>query len=435
MNIPFFIAKKVITNPSQSFSRLIIRIAIVAVALGMTVMVVSSSLISGFKNEISNKIFGFWGHIHIMNFEIVSSNAYETVPVSTDQTFYPNVEDIEKISYPAPFQFLGYKNEDWMQVKESYGGVRHIQTFAQKIGVIKTKKDIEGIILKGIGQDYDWKYLDDFMVEGERLELQDSVGTREILISEKTSKRLNLKLKDKLLVYFVKGSNQVKRLFQVKGIYKTGLDEYDAKYAIVDIREIQQINKWEGDQVSGFEIFIDDLRDIEPLADHIYDNIEDHNLYCTTIKDIEPNIFGWLELQNVNEIVILTLMILVGIINMITALIILILERTNMIGVLKALGAKNSTIQKTFLYYGAYIVIVGLFIGNIIGIGLCLIQKYAQIIKLPEEDYYVAVAPIDMNFYTILLLNVGTLVITVLILIIPSFLVRKITPVKAIRFK
>lgn len=434
MNIPFFIAKKVISNPSHSFSKLIIRIAIVAIALGMTVMIVASSLISGFKQEITGKIFGFWGHIHIMDFEAVKSNSYETVPMPTDQEFYPTITDVENFKYPDHFKFLGYENEEWISTKTTKGGVRHIQTTAQKIGVIKTKDEIEGIVLKGIGKDYDWDNLNKFIVEGERLNLMDSTMSKEILISQQTSSRLELKINDQFLIYFVKGESQLKKKFKVKGIYKTGLEEYDSRFALIDIRQIQKINGWAENEVSGFELFIEHLDDMNPIRDVVYDQVP-MNIYVSTIEEVDPNIFGWLELQNVNERVILILMLIVGIINMITALIILILERTNMIGTLKALGANNWTIQKIFLYYGAYITLIGLFFGNLIGIGLCFIQEYFGLITLPEEDYYVSVAPIDLDFLQISFLNIGTLIVTVLVLIIPSFLVRVISPVKAIRFK
>lgn len=434
MNVPFFIAKKVISNPSHSFSKLIIRIAILAVALGMTVMIVASSLISGFKHEITGKIFGFWGHIHIMDFEATSTNAYESIPVPTDQDFYPSITEVENFQYIRPVNIAGYQFDNWIQTKTTNGGVRHIQTFAQKIGVIKTKEEIEGIVLKGVGKDYDWQNMEGFLDSGEKLSLTSEKPAKEIIISKQTSKRLGLGLGDKLLVYFVKGESQIKKRFTVRGIYKTGLEEYDTKFALIDIREIQKINGWAENEVSGFELFIDDLDDMEPISDAIYDELP-MNLYSSSIKNIDPNIFGWLELQDVNERVILILMLIVGMINMVTALIILILERTNMIGTLKALGSSDGMIQQIFLYYGAYITILGLGLGNIIGISLCLIQKYFGIITLPEEDYYVSVAPIDLNLSYILLLNIGTLALTVLVLVIPSLLVRSISPIKAIRFK
>jgi lipoprotein-releasing system permease protein len=437
VNVPFFIAKKVISNPSHSFSKLIIRIAILAVALGMTVMIVASSLISGFKHEITGKIFGFWGHIHIMDFEATSTNAYESIPIPTDQDFYPSITEVENFQYiheVPSITIKGHKLGAWLQTKTTNGGVRHIQTFAQKIGVIKTKDEIEGIVLKGVGKDYDWKNMEKFLDSGDKLDLTAEKPAKEIIISKQTAKRLGLGLGDKLLVYFVKGESKIKKRFTVKGIYKTGLEEYDTKFAIIDIREIQKINGWAEDEVSGFELFIDDLDDMEPISDAIYDELP-MNLYSSSIKNIDPNIFGWLELQDINEKVILILMLIVGMINMITALIILILERTNMIGTLKALGASNSMIQKIFLYYGSYITILGLLLGNIVGVSLCLIQKYFGIITLPEEDYYVSVAPIDLSFSYILFLNAGTLALTVMILVIPSLLVRSISPIKAIRFK
>ncbi len=434
MNLPFFIAKKVIGNQNQSFAKLIIRIAIIAIALGMSVMIVATSLIRGFKEEISSKIFGFRGHVHIMDYEAVRSNSYETFPISIDQDFYPDLDTIGYARYPAPVKILGYEFEDWVREKETKGGVDHIQMYVQKIGVIKTKKEIEGIIIKGIGKDYNWEHLQKFIKEGEILLYNDTLKNDGIIISEQTAKRLELSLGNRLLVYFVTGDDQIQKRFEVKGIYKTGLEEYDTKFALIDLRVLQDVYGWKEDQVSGFEVFVENIDDLEPLSEVIYDNLP-MDLYSSNIKDMEPNIFGWLDLQNTTEVFILVLMIIVGIINMVTALIILILERTNMIGILKAMGAKNAVIRHVFLYYGAYITSIGLLIGNIIGISLCLIQKYAKIIRLPEEDYYVSVAPISLDFLLILGLNIGTLIITVLVLIIPSILVNFIAPVKAIRFK
>ena len=222
---------------------------------------------------------------------------------------------------------------------------------------------------------------------------------------------------------------------EVSGIYKTGLEEYDQKFALVDIRKIQQLLDWEEDQVSGFEVFIDNIDDLDPLADYIYFEQLPNNLYAETIRAKLPEIFEWLDLQDINETVILALMIIVAIINMVTALMILILERTNMIGTLKAIGSTNWSIRKIFLYYAAYIIIIGLFWGNLLGIGLCIMQEKFELIRLSEANYYLSVAPVDLQLWPILMLNLGTLLVTLIFLILPSYLVTSISPVKAIRFK
>ena len=433
MNLPYFIAQKVAGSGQKSFSLLIIRIAIVAIALSITVMIVSTALIRGFKTEISKKIFGFWGHIHITDAQ--TSRSFETAPIDINQAFYPDLDTISNVDYLGEFRILGFPISDRKVVKQTYGGVRHIQSYAHKPGIIKTKEEFEGIILKGIGTDYDWSNLESYLQEGRPIAFSDSTASEDIIISRQTADRLKLKLEDKFIVHFVKGNAQLRRRFAVCGIYKTGLEEYDQKFALVDIRRVQRLLGWEENQIGGFEVFIDDIRDLEHLNEHIYIEELPNDLFSQTIRDKFPSIFEWLALQDINEIVILALMVIVAIINMITALMILILERTNMIGILKALGTRNWSIRKIFLYYAAYIIGIGLFWGNLIGLLLCFIQDRFELIRLSEADYYLTVAPIQVEFWTILLLNVGTLIITLFFLVLPSYLVTNITPVKAIRFK
>ncbi len=416
----------------QSFSRLIIRIAIIAVALSVSVMIISTSLIRGFKNEISSKIFGFWGHIHIMDTR--ANNSMEAYPVDIDQVFYPYLDTISKVTYLDNPSFLGYTFYDRIVEKQTNAGISHIQVFATLPGVIRSKDEIEGIILKGIGKDYNWENLNAYLKEGRKLDLSDGIS-KEILISRQTANRLSLEVDDRLVVHFIKNNDQIQKRFTVAGIYKTGLEEYDLKFAIVDIRILQQLLGWDEDQVGGFEVFIEDIDDLDQINEHIYIEEIPNDLYSQTIRDKSPSIFEWLELQDINEIVILSLMILVSIINMITTLMILILERTNMIGTLKALGYTNLGIRKIFLYYATYIICIGLFWGNLIGISICAIQDYFKIIKLSEADYYLSYAPIEFNWLSILALNLGTLIITLIFLIIPSYLVTRISPVEAIRFK
>ena len=395
-------------------------------------MIIATSLIRGFKNEISSKIFGFWGHIHIMDTGV--NNSMEAYPVDVDQIFYPYLDTISKVTYLDNPSFMGYTFYDRMIQKETKGGISHIQVFATLPGVIRSKDEIEGIILKGIGRDFNWTNLRGYLKEGKELVLSDSIS-REIIISRQTADRLNLDVGERLVVHFIKNNQQIQKRFKVSGIYKTGLEEYDQKFAIVDIRILQQLLDWDEDQVGGFEVFIENIDDLDAINEHIYIEEIPNDLYSQTIRDKSPSIFEWLELQDINEIVILALMIVVSIINMVTALMILILERTNMIGTLKALGYTNWGIRKIFLYYAAYIICIGLFWGNLIGISICFIQDYFELIKLSEADYYLSVAPIEINWFSILGLNIGTLLITLIFLIIPSYLVTRISPVKAIRFK
>ncbi len=433
MNFSYFIASKVAQSGKQSFSRLIIRIAIIAVALSVSVMVIATALIRGFKNEISSKIFDFWGHIHIMDSGVTHS--LEVYPIDKHQAFYPSLDTMGPVSYLTNPSFLGYTFTDRLVERKTKGGINHIQVFANIPGVIKTKKQIEGIILKGIGDDYNWALLDQYLIKGDRLEVMKDSISRDIIISEQTANRLLLDVGEPMILYFIIEDRQIPKRMNVKGIYKTGLEEYDQKFAIVDIGLVQELYGWDKDKVGGFEVFLDNIQDIDPMNEHIYMDVIPNDLFSETIRQKSPSIFEWLALQDINEIVILALMLVVSIINMVTALLILILERTNMIGTLKALGNTNWQIQKIFLYYAAYIVSVGLFFGNLIGLGLCFAQKYFNFIQLSEKDYYLSVAPIEINWWVILLLNVGTLVVTILFLIIPSYLVTRISPVKAIRFK
>lgn len=430
MNFEYFFARKVAASGQRSFSRLIIRIAVVAVALSVAVMILTNALIAGFKKEISTKIFGFWGHIHITDSDF-SSSFLEAYPINKDQSFYPDLDTIKKVSYLDRKKFLSY---EWEQMQNTKGGVRHIQVTALKPGIIKSREEMEGIVLKGVGKDFDWAFMSRYLQEGEALNLSDSISS-EILISQQTANRLKVALGDRFDVhFFVENNEQLTRRFTVQGIYKTGLEEYDRLFALADIRQIQKILGWSENEVGGFEVFIDDIDDLRPLAEYIYFEELPNNLYAETIREKFSEIFDWLDLQDINEIVILTLMVIVAIINMITALLILILERTNMIGTLKALGANNWSIRKMFLYYAAYIIFMGLFWGNLIGLSLAMLQDRFGLIRLSEENYYLSVAPVEVNFWSVLLVNVGTSLVILLFLIIPSYLVTRISPVKAIRF-
>ncbi len=434
MNLSFFIAKRVSSSGQQSFSSFIIRIAVVAVALSVAVMIVATALITGFKNEISNKIFGFWGHIHISDSNI--GRAFlEAAPIDRNQDFYPHLDTIGAIPYLSKFRLFGRDVGDFWFQKKTKGGVKHVQVYALKPGIIKSDEQIEGIILKGIDRDFDWKFMDNYLLEGKPIQFPDSAMSKDILISRQTADRLILDVGDSFIVHFVEQGQQLQRRFNISGIYKTGLEEYDQKFALIDIRQIQRLFKWEENEVGGFEVFIDNIDDLQPITEYIYYDQLPADLYAETIREKFPSIFEWLDLQDINEVVILALMVIVAMINMVTALMILILERTNMIGTLKALGSTNWSIRKIFLYYAGYIITLGLFWGNLIGLTLCFLQDRFEIIKLSEADYYLSYAPIEVHFWTVLILNVGTLLITLLLLIIPSYLVTRISPVKAIRFK
>lgn len=389
------------------------------------------ALVAGFKTEISSKIFGFWGHIHITSADIYQ-NLLEAKPISRRQDFYPSLGEVGPIPYNETKNLFGW---EWQQPAMTKGGIRHIQVFALRPGIIKANDELEGIILKGVDTDFDWQFMQQYLQEGEPLALQDSTTSDQILLSKQTAARLKVGVGDKFRVYFVEQGETLRRSFTVCGLYKTGLEEYDRQFALVDIKRIQQLLGWSADQVGGFEVFLDDIHDLEPFSEYIYYDKLPNSLYAETIRQKLPEIFQWLSLQDINEVVILVLMILVAIINMITALMILILERTYMIGTLKSLGGSNWSIRKIFLYYAGYILGVGIFWGNLIGIGLCLAQKYGQFITLSEENYYLSVAPIQLDWSSVLWLNAGTLVVTLLFLLVPTYLITRISPIKAIRFQ
>jgi lipoprotein-releasing system permease protein len=426
MNLPLFIARRVAFTGGKNFSRLIIRIAIVAVALSVAVMVSASAFIAGFKTEISRKIFEFWGHIHIS--DTAYSLSFEPKPIEQKQDFYPDLNTVRGIS---PDILSG------MDVggARPHGGIRHIQVFAHKPGIIRTKTAMEGILLKGVGPDFDWSNLQPYLLEGRQIALGDTAASRDIILSRQTADRLQVGVGDKFVVHFVQDRSQLRRLFQVCGIYKTGLEEYDRKFALCDIRQTQDLLGWRADQVEGFEVWLDDLRDLDLYNQYLYEEVLPENLLCVSIRDKFPAIFEWLALQDYNEIIILGLMLAVAIINMITALLVLVLERTTMIGVLKALGESNARIRQIFLYHAGVITLYGMFWGNLIGLGFCFLQDKFRLIRLNEADYYLSYAPVKINWLAVLGINLGTLAVTLVFLILPSLVVSSIAPVRAIRFK
>lgn len=408
MNFELFIAKGILSGDKNNFSKPIVRISVISIALGLAVMILSLAITTGFKNAVSEKVIGFGSHIQITAFGL--NNSWEKAPVSTNQTFYPYLS-----------------NEP---------GIKHIQVFANKSGLIKTDDQILGIMLKGISTDFDWGFFKDKIIEGSPLVIDSAKRTDDILISKKIANTLNLKLNDDVRVYFI-NPDEVSprgRKFTIKGIYDTGLEEFDDKLLIGDIRHIQKLNKWEDDQVGGFEVFVDDFRNIDASWEQVYNTIG-YELNATSIKNLYPQIFDWLDLQDMNVIIILVLMVAVAVINMISTLLILILEKTNMIGVLKALGAKSVSIRKIFLYNAAFIIGRGLLFGNILGIGLAVIQHHFKIISLDQESYYVPYVPINLDLLPILILNAGTMLLCVVFLIVPSYVITRISPVKAIRWE
>lgn len=408
MNLEYFISKNIIKGDQRSkkFTKPIIRISITAIALGLTVMIVAVSIVSGFQREIRNKVIGFGSHIQITSYD--SQNTHEASPILKTQDFYPSLDTVQ--------------------------GIKHIQVFATKAGIIKTNEEIYGVVVKGIGSDFDWSFFEKNLIEGEVVKVEDGKLGNGILISETIANKMKLKVGDKTYVYFIQQNGQLRpKDFVVKGIYQSGLEQFDNLYVITNIAHIQKRNGWSENQVGGFEVLIENYEDLDKLDQYVYNNIG-YELNSTTIVRQNPDVFNWLELQDLNVVVIILLMVVVAVINIISALLILILERTNMIGILKALGMPNWNVRKIFMYNALYLIVKGLVWGNVVGLALCLLQLQFGFLKLPQESYYVSEVPIKFDWMYILILNLGTLLVCALMLIIPSYVITKISPIKAIRF-
>jgi len=394
-------------------------------------MIITTLIISGFKQEISSKVFGFWGHIHITDTNI--NRTFEQVPISKSDYYIEDIATIEWLDYQVPVSILGHEMIGRYQNKRTVGGVRHVQPFAWLAGILSTKKEFGAIQLKGVDESFDWEYLPDFIVEGEPLRFDDDDNG--LIVSRVTAKALQLKVGQRVQVSTLRNNEQLKRAFVIKGIYNTGLEEYDKLFGIADLRKIQNMLGWNEDQVSGIEVFLEDIADLELINEYVYNEILPARLYSETIRTKFPSIFEWLKLQDINEDLLLWLMLVVAIINMITALLILILERTHMIGVLKALGSTNWQIRKVFVYNAAYIIFFGLIIGNILGLGICFIQDQTHFITLDEASYYLSYAPVKFNWGSVILINIFCFLITVLFLILPTYIVTSIDPIKTLRFE
>ena len=386
----------------------IIKIAISAIAIGMIMMIVSVATGIGLQQKIREKVSAFNGHIIISNYDNNQSEV-TLVTISKKQDFYPKFTSVPELS--------------------------HVQAIASKAGIIRTETAFEGIILKGVGADYQWNNIKEFIISGRLPDYSRGIN-QEVLISQFLANRLNLKVGDNFNTFFIKeNQNQPPniRRFKITGIFNSGFQEFDATYIIGDIRHIQRINKWKPDQVGAFEVFVNDFDKIKTVGEEVYQQTAS-TLDTKTIIEKYSYIFEWLKLFDFNIIVILAVMILVATINMVVALLVLILERTQMIGILKALGASNWSVRKIFLYNAFYLIIRGLFWGNLIGISLLLIQRYFGVIQLNPENYYVNQAPVYLNWGYILLLNLLTVTVCFMVLLIPSYIITKISPVKAIRF-
>lgn len=414
MSLSLFLARRIYreSDGGKQVSRPAVLIAMAGIAIGLAVMIIAVAVVIGFKSEVRNKVIGFGSHIQITNLDAV--NSYETHPVVADDSM--------------------------MTVFYDYPEVAHVQRYSTKPGMIKTDDAFQGMVLKGVGPEFDSRFIKEYLLEGEIPAFSDSVSSNEVLISKSLADKMRLKLGDKIYTYYIQDDIRARRL-TIAGIYQTDFSEYDNLFLLTDLNLVNRLNGWEPSQVSGMEL---QLRDYDKLEDVTYDIAIDTDnqrdrfggtYFVRNIEQLNPQIFAWLDLLDLNVWVILFLMIGVAGFTMISGLLIIIIERTNMIGILKALGANNFTIRKTFLWFSVFLIGKGMLWGNVVGLAFCILQSQFGIFQLDPETYYVDTVPVSFNVLLFLLINIGTLLTSVLMLIGPSYLITKINPASSMRYE
>lgn len=416
MNFELFIARRIHFSKERGDSRRVtppaVRIAVAGIALGVAMMILSVAIVVGFKQEVRNKMVGFGSHIRVSNFD--SNSSYETVPI-----------------------FVG---DSLKSLLSALSGIRHVETFATKPGILKTETDFQGIVLKGIDVEYDWTFFRKHLKEGELFSIDTGKVTNDVLISQQLADMLRLRCGDSFHAYFVQDEVRARK-FRICGIYDTGFTDYDKLFVLTDIKHIRRLNGWEADAVSGLELQVDDYDDLDEVAAAVDDRLLNRRdrkgniFYVRSIKELNPMIFSWLDVLDLNVAVILVLMMAVSGFTMISGLLIIILERTNMIGILKALGQQDRSLRRVFLYISAFLIGKGMLWGNIIGLALCWIQSFFRPLSLDPSVYYLDAVPIHLTPGSWLLINLGASVVSLLMMLAPSYLITKISPAKTIRFE
>ena len=414
MNTAAFIARKIAFNRERSFSRFIIRLAIAATVISVGAMILTLAFTNGFQFAISQKVFNFWGHIRVQHYAASRSSNSEEAPMS--------------------------KNDTILHILQNDPGVRTVQAFASKFAVVRSAEGVDEVQVKGVEKDYDFGNLQGFLRSGRWPRFPDSGYSNEIVLSQYTANQLKLKVGDKLLIYFIQVrqdsvSPSVRiRPMIVSGLYKTGIEDYDKLIAICDLRLVQRLNNWSPDEIGGYELFTRDYRMADDVSARLHNQLP-KDWDSRTTEEIFLNIFDWLNLQDNTIIIVLVIMIVVATLNLVTCLIILVLERTRMVGILKAVGSPNMSIQWIFLYQGAFITLVGLALGNIFGLGICWLQQRYGFITLPEDAYFISKAVVKLEWWHVPLVNLLTFVICILVLLIPTVIIRKVQPARAVQFR
>ncbi len=405
MNFPYFISQRIQNTKTSSFSGTVTKIGVGSITIGLAVMILAFAVLFGFKEAINQKIFSLAGHITVDKFS--ANESYEEYPITKQTDLFRNYKNIPEIA--------------------------HLQTVTQKAGILKTRQDILGVVMKGISKDFDFERFQPNIIEGKQIEFSDSTYSRDILISKIIANKLQLKVGDSPIIYFLNATDRPRKLV-IKGIYETSLEEFDKNLIIGDMGLIQRINAWGADSVGSYEIYVKDFEQLDATAKVIQDKLQP-DMKLDKITDTFMGLFDWLSMLDRNMVIFLTLILFVASFNMISILLVLMLERTPMIGVLKALGGNDWQIRKIFLWSGFQMIFKGLIYGNVLGIGICFLQKYYKIIPLDAANYYMNTVPISLNWWVILLLNLSTITLVVLVLIIPTFVITRIEPVKAIVFR